>query len=77
MEEGYPEHTDANLMAEQTGEQEEDSQVEDIAQPTLAEILRAVHKCTTSVNTLQECFGGLKKVVSLIRQDLQKIRERT
>lgn len=75
MEEGFPEGTDANLMADQTEEQEEDSGNEDTAQPTLAETLKAVNKCTASVNTLQELFGGLKKEVFLIRQDIQKTRE--
>lgn len=28
-------------------------------QPTLAEILCAVHMCTASVNTLKDQFGGL------------------
>lgn len=55
---------------EETGEVERE-------QPTLAAILQAVIKCTAFVNNLQECFGGLRKEVSLIRQDLQKIRERT
>lgn len=50
---------------------------EDTEQPTLAEILRAVHACTASVNTLKEQFGGLRENVSLQRQDLQKIREHT
>lgn len=46
-------------------------------QPTLAATLRAVNKCTASVNNLWARFGGLKEEVSLIRQDIQKIRERT
>lgn len=50
---------------------------EETEQPTLADILRAVHKCTASVNTLQEQFGGLKEELGLIRHDFQKIRERT
>lgn len=58
-------------------EQEEDEGDEETEQPTLADILRAVHKCTESVNTLQEQFGGLKEEVGLICHDLQKIRERT
>lgn len=43
-------------------------------QPTLAAILRAVNKCTVSVNNLQAHLEGLKEKVSLRRQDLQKIR---
>ena len=39
-------------------------------QPTLADILQAVNKCTASVDTIKEQFG-------LLRQDMQKIRERT
>lgn len=50
---------------------------EDGKQPTLSDILRAVHKCTASVNTSKEHFGGLQKVVGLICQDLQKMREHT
>lgn len=42
-------------------------------QPTLTTIVWAVNKCTT----LQDHFGCLKEEVILIRQDLQKIRERT
>lgn len=42
-----------------------------------SEILRAVNKCTASVNTLKEHFGGLKEEVGLIRQDLLKMRECT
>lgn len=61
----------------QVEELTEDSGGEENEQPTLAMILKAVNKCTASVNTLQERFGGLKEEVSLIRQDLQKIRERT
>lgn len=59
------------------GKSKEDVQCLELQNPTLAEILRAVHKCTASVNTLQERLGGLKEEVSLIRKDLQKIRERT
>lgn len=72
MEEGGPECTDANLMGAQSEELEEGSEDEETAQTTLAEILRAVNKCTASANSLQECFGGLKDEVSLIRQDIQK-----
>lgn len=50
---------------------------EDIQKPTLNDILRAVHRCTASVDGLKEQFGGLTETVSLLRQDLQKIRERT
>lgn len=50
---------------------------QDTAQPTLADILRVVNKCTASVNTLQEQFGGLREDVSLLRQDWQKIQEHT
>lgn len=59
--EGETGFTGANLMEAQSEELEDDSGDEDTAQPTLAEILRAVNKCTASVNTLQECFGGLKE----------------
>lgn len=45
--------------------------------PTLADILRTVNNCTVSVNTLKEQFGGLREDVSLMRQDMQNIRERT
>lgn len=61
-------YTDVLEVTEEPGEEGE--------QPTLAAILRAVNKCTASVNNLQERFGGLKEEVSLVRQDLQKIRER-
>lgn len=44
---------------------------EDIEQRTLAEILRAVHKCMASVKTLQE-HVGLREEVGLIRHDIQK-----
>ena len=54
------------------GEDEEGAE-----QPTLAQILKAVNKCTASVQTLQQHFGGLKEEVGLIRHDFQKIRERT
>lgn len=54
-----------------------DSPSEDSIQPSLSDILHAVHKCTASVDDLKEKFGGLKETVSLMRQDLQKIRERT
>ena len=57
-----------------TGEVEEDEAAE---QPTLAQILKAVNKCTASVQTLLQHFGGLKEEVGLIRHDFQKIRERT
>lgn len=50
---------------------------EDSPQPTLSEILHAVHKCTASVDNLKERFGVLRETVSLLCQDLQKIRERT
>lgn len=50
---------------------------EETEQPTLAEILRAVHKCTASVNTLKEHFGGLKEEMSLIGHDIRKIKEWT
>lgn len=33
--------------------------------------------CTALVNTLKDQFGGLREEVSLVRQDLQKIREKT
>lgn len=46
-------------------------------QPTLTDILIAVHKCTAAVGDLKVQFGGLAESVSLLRQDLQKIRERT
>lgn len=32
-------------------------------QPTLVGILRAVHMCTASVNTLKDQFGGLREEV--------------
>lgn len=54
-------------------EETEDPDAEGGEQPTLAAILRAVNKCTASVNNLQARFGGLKEKVSLIRQDIQKI----
>lgn len=47
-------------------EEEEAEGDEKTEQSTLAAILRAV-KCTASVNTLQERFGGLKEEVTLIR----------
>lgn len=50
---------------------------EDSAQPTFSEILHAVYKCTASVDELKEKFGRLRETVSLLRQDLQKIMERT
>lgn len=37
----------------------------------------AVNKCTASVDTLKEQFKGLKEIVALTRQDLQKVREIT
>lgn len=46
-------------------------------QPTLSQILRAVNLCTASVNTVKDRLGGLTEEVSLMRQDMQKIRERT
>lgn len=49
---------------------------DDTVQPTISEILHAVQKCTTSVDDLKERFDGLGEEVSLLRQDLQKIRER-
>lgn len=48
--------------AEDIGEEQGD-------EPTLATILRAVNKCTVSVNHLQARFGGLKEEVILIRQE--------
>lgn len=57
-------------------ETEEEDGEDEVEQLTLAEILRAVHKCTMSVQTLLEHFGGLKEEVRLIH-DLQKIRECT
>lgn len=56
---------------------EEDEEGDDTEQPSLAEILRAVHKCTVSLHTLQDQFGGLKEELGFIRHDLQKTRERT
>lgn len=53
-------------------EQEEDEGDEEIKQPTLVDILRAVHKCTASVHTLQEQFGGLIEEVELIRHDFER-----
>lgn len=50
---------------------------DDTPQPTLTEILRVVHRCTTSVDDLKEWIGGLTETVSLLRQDLQKIQEMT
>ncbi|XP_073467611.1 uncharacterized protein [Aquarana catesbeiana] len=50
---------------------------EETSQTTLGEILHAVHKSTASVDDLKEKFGGPRETVSLLRQDLQKIRERT
>lgn len=55
-------------------EEREDGGDEEDEQPTLAEILRAVNRCTAVVNILQDCFGGLKEEVVLIKQDLQKNR---
>lgn len=46
-------------------------------QLTLADILWAVNKCTASVYTQKEQFGRFEETVALIRQDLQKVRERT
>lgn len=46
-------------------------------QPTLAEKLQSVHMCTASGNTIKDQFHCLWEEVSLLRQDLQKIRERT
>lgn len=53
----------------------EDGGNDESFQPTLEDILQAVQKCTASVDDLKE-LGGLREV-SLLRQDLQKIRERT
>lgn len=51
----------------------EEEEGEDYAdQPTLAEILKAIHKCTASVDMPKEHFGELKEKVGLIRHDLQK-----
>lgn len=47
-----------------------------LEQPTLADILKAVHVCTAAVTDVKEQFGGLREEVSLLRQDLQKVRER-
>lgn len=60
-----------------TGQTFPDMEGEEADQPTLAEILRAVHKCTALVHTLQEHFGVLKEELGFIRHDLQKTRERT
>lgn len=65
----------SDAIADEPEEHEEEE--EGSEQPTLADILKAVNKCTASVNNLQVRFGGLKEEVSLIRQDIQKIRERT
>lgn len=46
-------------------------------QPTLWEILKAVNKCTASVDKLKLHLGSLSEDVALIRQVLQKIRECT
>lgn len=50
---------------------EEDEEGDEADQPTLAEILREVHKCTALVHTLQEYFGGLKEELGFIRHDLR------
>lgn len=46
-------------------------------QPTPSQILKAVHQSTTSVNSARERLEGLTEVVSLLRQELQTIREPT
>lgn len=46
-------------------------------QPTRSRILQAVHKCTASVNTVKDRLGSLTEEVALLRQDLQRISERT
>lgn len=43
------------------------------AQPTLWEILKAVNKCTASIDKLKTHPGSLSEDVALIRQDLKKI----
>lgn len=60
---------DSSAIAEDPEEPDEEGS----EQPTLAAILKAVNKCTASVNNLQARFGGLKEEVSLLRQDIQKI----
>lgn len=54
-----------------------ESMQEEVQQPTLSDILRAVQSCTASVNGLKVQFGSLTETVSLLRHDIQKIRERT
>lgn len=49
---------DTDQPSPDTEEEEEGDEGE---QPTLAAILKAVHRCTVPVHTLQEHFGGLKK----------------
>lgn len=39
----------------------EDVEDDETDQPTLADILRAIHKCTASVDTLKENCGRLKE----------------
>lgn len=48
---------------------------EEDLQPTLSDILKAVHTCAASVHAVQDQFGGLK--VTLLRQDLRKVCECT
>lgn len=40
---------------------EQDIEDDEAHQPTLAEMIRSVHKCTASVDTLKADFGGMKK----------------
>ena len=67
-------HTESNAGLQWDTEEPE---VEGGDQPTLAAILKAVNKCTASVNGLRLRFGSLEEEVGLIRHDIQKMRERT
>lgn len=52
-----------------------DSLQDEAQQPTLSDILRQSY--TVSVNGLKMQFGNLTEILSLLRHDIQKIRERT
>ena len=72
MEAIFAEHSEGeeNDLSDMGAQGTGDAVVQAAAQPTLADILRAVNLGNASVNTVRE-------ELSLLRQDLQKMRERT
>lgn len=77
MEHAHEVEPDAMSLLDSDQQIDTEDLTEGETQPILRQILQAVHQCTASVNPVREHLGGLTEEVSLLRHNLQKIRERT